>query len=91
MQTHAEMVVYTGRRRAEQETAAWTFPRTAGGDGWVTHEVQSGRGLRQGFLADTRWSHGGWAHRALQRPEDHSVGGSALTKRGLRPWSVRPR
>jgi len=35
------------------ETAACSRPRAAGGDGWVTHTVRSGRGPRQGFLRDT--------------------------------------
>ena len=36
-----------------RETAAWALPRAAVGDELVTHEVQSGRGPRKGFLADT--------------------------------------
>src|SRR5215471_11476149 len=59
-----------GRRQAEQETAAWSLPMAAVGDGSVAHEARSGRGPRKGFLADTRWSNGGWVHRELQMPED---------------------
>jgi hypothetical protein len=33
---------WAGRRQAEQETAVWSLPRAAGGDGGVTQEGRSG-------------------------------------------------
>ena len=65
--THAPCA---GRRQAEQETAAWSLPMAAVGDGSVTYEARSGGGLGESFLADTGWSNGRWVHGELQMPED---------------------
>jgi hypothetical protein len=45
-----------GRSQAQDET-------TAAGDGLVTHQARSGGRPGKGFLADTRWSNGGWVSR----------------------------
>ena len=59
-----------GRRQTEQETAAWSFPMAAVGDGSVTHEARSGGGPGEGFLADTGRGNGRWVCRQLQMLED---------------------
>jgi hypothetical protein len=59
-----------GLQADDQTQGAW-YPRAGAiGDRCAPHQARSGGGPRKGCLADTRWSHGGWVHRALQMPED---------------------